>query len=133
MLCCADIVFIVYDKSVCTDGFSVTIIHLLLILQLMFVYTLGWESQLLETGFLAIFLCPVLKLCQVPEHTPTSWVVVFGYRWLLFRIMFGAVSILFKLLQFDCLLPVVASEDPWNQYLFEKHALAPSMVYFQQP
>ena len=58
-----------------------------------FVYSLGWESQLLETGFLAIFLCPVLKLRQVPERTPTSWVVVFGYRWLIFRIMFGAVSV----------------------------------------
>lgn len=53
-------------------------------------YSFGWESQLLETGFLAIFLCPVLKLRQVPEMTPTPWVVIWGYRWLLFRIMFGA-------------------------------------------
>ncbi|XP_028413940.1 lipase maturation factor 1-like isoform X2 [Dendronephthya gigantea] len=53
-------------------------------------YSFGWESQLLETGFLAIFLCPILKLRQIPEQTPTSWVVIFGYRWLIFRIMFGA-------------------------------------------
>jgi len=51
---------------------------------------LGWESQLLETGFLAIFLCPVFKLRQVPIYTPTPLIVVWGYRWLIFRIMIGA-------------------------------------------
>ena len=55
---------------------------------------LGWESQLLETGFLAIFLCPVVKMHQVPIHTPTPLVVIWGYRWLIFRIMIGAVSAL---------------------------------------
>lgn len=55
---------------------------------------LGWESQLLETGFLAMFLCPVLNLRQFPRQTPTSLVVVWGYRWLIFRIMIGAVSAL---------------------------------------
>ncbi|KXJ05572.1 Lipase maturation factor 1, partial [Exaiptasia diaphana] len=50
----------------------------------------GWESQLLETGFLAIFMCPVFKLQKVPRHTPTPWVVIYGYRWLIFRIMLGA-------------------------------------------
>ncbi|XP_031556252.1 lipase maturation factor 1-like [Actinia tenebrosa] len=53
-------------------------------------YSFGWESQLLETGFLAIFMCPVLKLQKVPLHTPTPWVVIYGYRWLIFRIMLGA-------------------------------------------
>jgi len=53
---------------------------------------LGWESQLLETGFLAIFLCPVFELRQVPIYTPTPLIVVWGYRWLIFRIMIGAVS-----------------------------------------
>lgn len=53
-------------------------------------YSFGWESQLLETGFLAIFLCPVFKLQQVPSYTPTPLVVVWGYRWLIFRIMIGA-------------------------------------------
>ena len=52
----------------------------------------GWESQLLETGFLAIFLCPVLSLRQLPRHSPTHPVIVWGYRWLIFRIMIGAVS-----------------------------------------
>ncbi|KAL9957161.1 hypothetical protein ACROYT_G038765 [Oculina patagonica] len=53
-------------------------------------YSFGWESQLLETGFLAIFLCPVFKLRQVPIYTPTPLVAVWGYRWLIFRIMIGA-------------------------------------------
>ncbi|XP_022239177.1 lipase maturation factor 1-like [Limulus polyphemus] len=55
-------------------------------------YSFGWESQLLETGFLAIFLCPVLAWKCLPQETPTSWSVIWGYRWLLFRIMLGAVS-----------------------------------------
>ena len=50
----------------------------------------GWESQLLETGFLAIWLVPVFSLQKLPINTPTSKVCVYGYRWLLFRIMIGA-------------------------------------------
>uniref|UniRef100_A0A8C6RIQ3 Lipase maturation factor n=1 Tax=Nannospalax galili TaxID=1026970 RepID=A0A8C6RIQ3_NANGA len=50
----------------------------------------GWESQLLETGFLGIFLCPLWTLSHLPEHTPTSQIVLWGFRWLIFRIMLGA-------------------------------------------
>lgn len=32
---------------------------------------------------------------QLPHHTPTPWTVVWAYRWLLFRIMLGAVSALY--------------------------------------
>uniref|UniRef100_A0A6M2CP15 Lipase maturation factor n=1 Tax=Rhipicephalus microplus TaxID=6941 RepID=A0A6M2CP15_RHIMP len=53
-------------------------------------YSFGWESQLLETGFLAIFFCPIWTWKQLPRDTPPSLVVVWGYRWLLFRIMLGA-------------------------------------------
>ncbi|OBS78466.1 hypothetical protein A6R68_19152 [Neotoma lepida] len=52
----------------------------------------GWESQLLETGFLGIFLCPLWTLSRLPKHTPTSRVVLWGFRWLIFRIMLGARS-----------------------------------------
>lgn len=52
----------------------------------------GWESQLLETGFLGIFLCPLWTLSPLPRGTPTSRIVLWGYRWLIFRIMLGAVS-----------------------------------------
>jgi hypothetical protein len=53
-------------------------------------YSFGWESQLLETGFLAMFMVPMLSLRKFPKLTPTPWVAVWGYRWLLFRIMIGA-------------------------------------------
>ncbi|XP_066496753.1 lipase maturation factor 1 isoform X1 [Tiliqua scincoides] len=49
-----------------------------------------WESQLLETGFLGIFLCPLWTLSRLPKHTPPSRIVIWGYRWLIFRIMLGA-------------------------------------------
>lgn len=47
----------------------------------------GWESQLLETGFLAMFLVPWLSLARFPKGSPTPLVCVWGYRWLMFRIM----------------------------------------------
>ncbi|CAN7990853.1 unnamed protein product [Ixodes hexagonus] len=53
-------------------------------------YSFGWESQLLETGFLAIFFCPLVVWRQLPRGTPPPRVVVWAYRWLLFRIMLGA-------------------------------------------
>ncbi|KAM7091252.1 lipase maturation factor 1 isoform 3-T3 [Ciconia maguari] len=53
-------------------------------------YSFGWESQLLETGFLGIFLCPLWTLSCLPQHTPPSSIVIWGFRWLIFRIMLGA-------------------------------------------
>ncbi|XP_014667635.1 PREDICTED: lipase maturation factor 1-like [Priapulus caudatus] len=53
-------------------------------------YSFGWESQLLETGFLAIWFCPLLSWRQLPRKTPPSLLVVWGHRWLIFRIMLGA-------------------------------------------
>ncbi|XP_035876997.1 lipase maturation factor 1 isoform X4 [Phyllostomus discolor] len=53
-------------------------------------YSFGWESQLLETGFLGIFLCPLWTLSRLPRKTPPSRVVLWGFRWLIFRIMLGA-------------------------------------------
>ncbi len=55
-------------------------------------YSFGWESQLLETGFLAIFLVPasLVSLQQLPPYLPAPWVGVWGYRWLIVRIMVGA-------------------------------------------
>ncbi|XP_072312519.1 lipase maturation factor 1 isoform X2 [Eucyclogobius newberryi] len=50
----------------------------------------GWESQLLETGFLAIFLCPVWSLSQTPRRCPPSLISVWAFRWLIVRIMLGA-------------------------------------------
>lgn len=53
-------------------------------------YSFGWESQLLETGFLAIFLCPIYTISKFPSYSPPLIVVIAGYRWLIFRIMIGA-------------------------------------------
>jgi hypothetical protein len=53
-------------------------------------YGFGWESQLLETGFLAIWMFPMFTWRQLPRLTPTPMVTIYGYRWLIFRIMIGA-------------------------------------------
>ncbi len=52
-------------------------------------YGYGWEIQLTETGFLAIFLCPLLDMRPFPRYAPPM-PVIFLFRWLIFRIMFGA-------------------------------------------
>jgi hypothetical protein len=52
-------------------------------------YSFGWEIQLLETGFLGIFLCPLLDprpFPRLPPPLPVFWLL----RWLIFRIMVGA-------------------------------------------
>jgi Lipase maturation factor len=52
-------------------------------------YGYGWEYQLLETGFLAVFLCPLRSFAPFPETAPppvVSWLL----RWLAFRVMLGA-------------------------------------------
>jgi len=52
-------------------------------------YGYGWEIQLLETGFLAIFLCAPLDprpFPRLPPPTPVVWL----FRWLIVRIMLGA-------------------------------------------
>jgi Lipase maturation factor len=52
-------------------------------------YGYGWEIQLLETGFLAIFLCPLLDPRPFPKREPPLPIIIL-FRWLIFRIMFGA-------------------------------------------
>ena len=53
-------------------------------------YSFGWESQLLETTFLSMLLVPLLSLDRFPKWTKTSFVGIWGNKWLLFRIMIGA-------------------------------------------
>ena len=50
----------------------------------------GWESQLLETGFLAIWLANWLWPFPRCTTTPSRVIVAWCYRWLIFRIMMGA-------------------------------------------
>ena len=52
-------------------------------------YGYGWEIQLLETGFLAVFLCPLVDPRPFPRRPPPA-AVIWLHRWLVFRIMLGA-------------------------------------------
>jgi hypothetical protein len=53
-------------------------------------YSFGWESQLLETGFLAIWIVPVFSWKSLPPNNPSPWIAIVFYRWLIMRIMLGA-------------------------------------------
>ncbi len=51
-------------------------------------YGYGWEIQLLETGFLAIFIVPLLDMRPFPKTAPP--VAIFWLlRWLVFRLYIG--------------------------------------------
>ena len=52
-------------------------------------YGFGWEIQLVETGFLCIFLVPLLDLRPFPRRPPPV-IVIWLLRWLAVRIMWGA-------------------------------------------
>lgn len=49
----------------------------------------GWDIQILETGFLGIMLCPLLDPRPFPRRAPPV-LMIWLYRWLIFRIMLGA-------------------------------------------
>lgn len=55
-----------------------------------------WDTLLLETGFLAIFLAPLKILPKWSEESPPSSTILWLLRWLLFRLMFesGCVKLL---------------------------------------
>jgi hypothetical protein len=55
-------------------------------------YGYGWEIQLLETGFLAVFLCPVRSVRPLPASSAPR-IVIWLFRWLIFRVMVGAALI----------------------------------------
>jgi Lipase maturation factor len=52
-------------------------------------YGFGWEMQLLETGFLCVFLVPLLDGRPFPRRAPPL-IVIWLLRWLILRIMLGA-------------------------------------------
>jgi hypothetical protein len=52
-------------------------------------YGYGWEIQLLETGAIAVFLCPLVEGKPFPR-TPPPFAAILLLRWLSFRIYFGA-------------------------------------------
>ena len=52
-------------------------------------YGYGWEIMLLEACFLAIFLVPLFDARPFPSLPPSKAILWF-YRWMAFRVMFGA-------------------------------------------
>lgn len=52
-------------------------------------YGYGWEIQLTETGFLAIFLCPLIDMRPIPKYAPPLLIIIL-FRWLIVRIMLGS-------------------------------------------
>jgi hypothetical protein len=53
-------------------------------------YSFGWEVQLAELTFHAIFMVPLFSLAAVPYSTPVPKISIWAMRWFLFRIMIGA-------------------------------------------
>jgi hypothetical protein len=53
-------------------------------------YGYGWDMLLCEAGFLAIFLAPALRPRELDASSPPPQIVLVLFRWLSFRIMFGA-------------------------------------------
>ena len=68
-------------------------------------YGYGWESILLEVGFLAIFLTPLLRWKPYLRDNPPPEIVIWLLRWVLFRIMFGAG-----------LIKLRASDPCWREF-----------------
>jgi hypothetical protein len=83
-----------------------------------------WDTLLLETGFLAIFIAPWQVGPRLGTQSPPSRVVLWLFRWLLFRLMFssGAVKLM--------------SGDPtWHdltalQYHYETQPLPPWTAWY---
>ncbi|HVY30453.1 MAG TPA: lipase maturation factor family protein [Polyangiaceae bacterium] len=63
-------------------------------------YGYGWDTLLCETGFLTIFLAPVWRPREFDPKSPPPLIAIVLFRWLTFRIMFGAGLI--KLRGDDC-------------------------------
>ena len=75
-----------------------------------------WDSLLLQTGFLAIFLAPLQFLPRFSRQAPPSRLVLWLLRWLLFQLMFESGCI------------KLASTDPsW------RHLIALQFHYETQP
>jgi hypothetical protein len=53
-------------------------------------YSYGWEILLLEIGFLAIFVCPLVDPRPFAARSPPQPVIFWLLRWVVFRVMFGA-------------------------------------------
>ncbi len=96
-------------------------------------YGFGWEMLLLETGFLAIFLAPPVRVSWLPEKSPPPGVVFFMLRWLLFRLMFGAGLIKLRgdpcWRDFTCMLFHYETQPIPNPFSWHLHHM-PAVVHY---
>ena len=53
-------------------------------------YGYGWDILLCETGFLSVFLAPPFRPWLFSSESPPPLPVIVLFRWLAFRLMFGA-------------------------------------------
>lgn len=53
-------------------------------------YGYGWDMLLCEAGFLSIFLAPAWRPRELDASSPPPLLVIILFRWLTFRLMFGA-------------------------------------------
>ena len=83
-------------------------------------YSYGWESQILETGFLSMLLCELTpwRLGRThPPSLPTLWL----FRWLMFRISIGAGLITAKMDQVREVIAVsMCAERDFGQKQWER-------------
>jgi predicted DCC family thiol-disulfide oxidoreductase YuxK len=83
-----------------------------------------WDSLLLETGFLAIFLAPWRELSRPATDPAPARSVLWMMRWLLFRLMFSSAAV------------KLTSGDPtWHnltalQYHYETQCLPPWTAWY---
>jgi hypothetical protein len=83
-----------------------------------------WDSLLLETGFLAIFLAPWREISRPGTDPPPARSALWLMRWLLFRLMFSSAVV------------KIASGDPsWRgltalQYHYETQCLPPWTAWY---
>ncbi|NCF70168.1 MAG: lipase maturation factor family protein [Chlamydiales bacterium] len=53
-------------------------------------YSFGWDILLCETGFLALFICPLYQVNNFFKKSPPHILIIWLFRFLAFRIMLGA-------------------------------------------
>jgi hypothetical protein len=90
-------------------------------------YGYGWEIQLVETGFLAIFFAPLIDPRPFRENYAPPEPIIWLFRWLAFRIYIGSGLIKLRGVQcwekLTCLdrffqtQPIPNPISPWMHYL----------------
>jgi len=96
-------------------------------------WSFGWELQLLETGFLAIFMGSTRSLRTLDPRAPPSRIPIVLMRWLIFRVMIGAGLIKLRgdpcWTELTCLEFHFETQPNPNPGGWLMHGLPPSMLH----